>query len=74
MSEAEDRYLYDVTLGYVPPSAIGYINKLKEHNEYLIEALIKEVKQSYEDTGGYSNLSMQVLQNITKKTKEEILK
>ena len=22
MSEAEDRYLYDMTLGYVPPSAV----------------------------------------------------
>ena len=39
----------------------------------LIEALTKEVKRSYEDTGGYSNLSMQVLRNITKKTAEEIL-
>lgn len=40
----------------------------------LIEALAKEVKRSYEDTGIYSNFSMQVLRNITKKTKEEILK
>ena len=39
----------------------------------LIEALTKEVKRSYEDTGSYSNLSMQVLRNITKKTAEEIL-
>ena len=74
MSEAEDRYLYDVTLGYVPPSAVDYIKNLREHNESLIEALIREVKRSYEDTGSYSNLSMQVLKNVTKKTKEEILK
>lgn len=74
MSEAEDRYLYDMTLGYIPPSAVDYIKNLREHNESLIDALTKEVKQSYADTGGYSNLSMQVLQNITKKTKEEILK
>lgn len=47
--------------------------ELKQQNDYLIEALIKEVKQSYEDTGSYSNLSMQVLRNITKKTAEEIL-
>ena len=49
------------------------IKELEQQNDYLIEALIKEVKQSYEDTGSYSNLSMQVLRNITKKTAEEIL-
>lgn len=74
MSEAEDRYLYDMTLGYVPPSAVDYIKNLREHNESLIEALTKEVKQSYDDTGRYRNLSMQVLKNVTKKTKEGILR
>ena len=82
MSEAKDRY-YDFKIAdgvwknQRPPiihySAVDYVTELEQQNDYLIEALIKEVKQSYEDTGSYSNFSMQVIKNITKKPTEEIL-
>ena len=49
------------------------IIELELQNNELIEALTKEIKRSYEDTGSYSNFSMQVVKNITKKTTEEIL-
>lgn len=68
MSEARDLFKLN-PVKYFP----GYIYELEQQNDYLIEALTKEVKQSYEDTGSYSNFSMQVLQSITKKTVAEIL-
>ena len=49
------------------------IIELELQNIELIEVLTKEIKRSYDDTGSYSNFSMQVVKNITKKTTEEIL-
>lgn len=83
MSEAREKYYEfkiadEVWKNHRSPiihySAVDYVTELEWQTESLIEALTKEVKRSYEETGIYSNFSMQVLRNITKKTKEEILK